>query len=514
MAKQSADYILGSLRNRILLAVAALVVFNSIFGLLGYLAVSFVISEPVYSVVTAVAAMTAATAIFGWWLSNEILRPIEAVSLLARSLERSPSATLPKTTGATETDVLLNSLHRNSQQLQNLIRLMDDVANGKTDSAMAPLQNPDRLSLSFQKLVSKVIESIEAKQQLDELQGSVNRLSSDISGVRSGDLAVDVRGDHGQVGEIAESFKFVLGRLSEIVRGVALGSSLAREAAEDARNIVRTVREAETLRAERLNKTVSVLTDSPERFRELTEQLEVTVSRVAASIRNGDTDPDAQVDAMSRLRGFASESRKRLEQMRERASAIPRAARRTQEIARRANLIALNTTVIGNDQSRDSFLTGEVALLSLKAEAIHKEFLELNESLSADVSRLDNSLAAVWSELNELTGVAGRHAQSASEIEKNVGRMEAIQVSLKTYFAERFAENESVVKALSSNFQSVDCGAQLKLSEHNLDTILNAAATLLDSVSDFSPPPTRAAESVSAAHALPSSDNAPPAEQA
>jgi len=87
-------------------------------------------------------------------------------------------------------------------------------------------------------------------------------------------------------------------------------------------------------------------------------------------------------------------------------------------------------------------------------------------------------------------------------------------VSLKTYFAERFAENESVVKALSSNFQSVDCGAQLKLSEHNLDTILNAAATLLDSVSDFSPPPTRAAESVSAAHALPSSDNAPPAEQA
>jgi exonuclease VII large subunit len=165
----------------------------------------------------------------------------------------------------------------------------------------------------------------------------------------------------------------------------------------------------------------------------------------------------------------------------------------------------LNTTVIGNDQSRDSFLTGEVALLSLKAEAIHKEFLELNESLSADVSRLDTSLAAVWSELN---------AQSASEIEKNVGRMEAIQASLKTYFAERFAENESVVKALSTNFQSIDCGTQLKLSEQNLETILNASATLLDSVSDFSPAPTRAAEPVSTAHALPSSDNAPPAEHA
>ena len=92
MAKQSSDFILSSLRNRILLAVAALVVFNSIFGLLGYLAVSFVISEPVYAVVTAVAAMTAATAVFGWWLSSEILRPIEALSLLARSLERSPSA--------------------------------------------------------------------------------------------------------------------------------------------------------------------------------------------------------------------------------------------------------------------------------------------------------------------------------------------------------------------------------------------------------------------------------------
>src|SRR4051794_26058941 len=191
MAKQSSDFILSSLRNRILLAVAALVVFNSIFGLLGYLAVSFVISEPVYAVVTAVAAMTAATAVFGWWLSNELLRPIEALSLLARSLERSPSASLPKTTGASETDELLSSLHRNSQQLQNLIALMDDVASGKTDAAMAPLANPYRLSISFQKLVAKVIESIKAKQQLDALQSSIDRMKKDVAAVRSGELTVD-----------------------------------------------------------------------------------------------------------------------------------------------------------------------------------------------------------------------------------------------------------------------------------------------------------------------------------
>ncbi|MEP7212868.1 MAG: hypothetical protein ABI791_07325 [Acidobacteriota bacterium] len=485
MAKQSSEFLLSSLRNRILLAVAALVVFNSIFGFLGYLAVSFVISEPIYAVVSAVAAMTAATALFGWWLSNEILRPIEAVSLLARSLERSPSASLPKTTGASETDELLSSLHRNSQQLQNLIGLMDDVASGKTDAAMAPLQNPDRLSVSFQKLVSKVIESIKAKQQLDALQGSINRLRSDVSGVRSGDLSVQFRGDMWQTNEIVDSFKYVLGSLSELVRHVSSGSSATKDAAVEAKKIVRTVIEAEGGQADRLKKAASLLSESPEQFSELTEQLATAVRDVNGSLRAGEVSPVSQVETIDRLRGFVGESRKQLDLLRERTNAIPQAARRTEEIARRSNIIALNTAIQGVQVGTEQILAEEVAGLSLRAEAVHKEIVAINESLVSDLLKLEASLGAIASELPEINNVACRQADSLNDIESNVGRINAVLTALKTYAGERSTANESIVKALTTQFQGVDRVSLLKKSESNLETIINSADILRDAVADF-----------------------------
>ena len=486
MAKQSSDFILSSLRNRILLAVAALVVFNSILGLLGYLAVSFVISEPVYAVVTAVAAMTAATAVFGWWLSHEILRPIEAVSLLARSLERSPSASLPKTTGASETDELLSSLHRNSQQLQNLIALMDDVASGKTDAAMAPLQNPDRLSVSFQKLVSKVIESIQAKQQLDALQGSVTRLRNDVSAVSTGELSVEFRGDLWQVGEIAESFKYLLSNLSNVVRHVSSSSTSVKVAAEDSRKIVRTVVEAEMGNAERLRKAAALLSESPVKFAELTNQLEAAVNAVTESVRARDSGgSDTQAESMDRLRSFVGDLKKQVEQLRERTKGIPLAARRTEDIARRSNIIALNTSVQAVKGSSGAILADEVGALSVRAAGVHKEMLAVNESLVSDLLKLESSLASITEELPHITSVARLHADSLNEIEKNVGRIGSIQEAMRTLASERTMEDEAIVKSLTTHFQGVDRSAELKRSEQHLATIINSADILSDAIADF-----------------------------
>lgn len=484
MTNQASGSIFSSLRNRILLAVAALVVFNSIFGLLGYLAVSFVISEPIYAVIAAVAAMTAATAGFGWWLSNEILRPIEALSLLAHSLERSPSASLPKTTGASETDQLLTSLHRNSQQLQNLIALMDDVANGKTDAAMAPLRNPDRLSLSFQKLVSKVVESIKAKQQLDALQNSVNRLKNDVSSIRSGDLSIVFRGELWQVGEIADVIRYLAENFSEIIRHASASASSAKNSAEDARKSLRSVVDAQKGQSERMKKTAAALSDSAPRLAELTMQLESAVSDAASSIQSRSSASD---ESLSRLRTLAGESRKQLEQLRERANAISPAARRTDEIARRAKIIALNASVQGSVQ-QDSILADEVASLALRAEAVHKEVLTINEFLISDLAQVDASLAAISSEIPNITCAAAQQAELIGEIEKNMGRIDALASALKSYAGERSISDEAAAKTILSQFQGIDVEEHLKQADTELETILRSVETLRDAVSPFRSP--------------------------
>ena len=156
MARQSANSLLNSLKGKIWLATSALAFFICTFGLISYLIVSFVVSDTFYAVFIPFLFLGFAVMVFGWWLSNEVVSPIEKVSLLAKSLERGVSISLPRTSGSIETDELLQTLHRNSQQMQNLVGLMDKVTNGDLDVALTPLQNSDRLTGAFQKLLAKV----------------------------------------------------------------------------------------------------------------------------------------------------------------------------------------------------------------------------------------------------------------------------------------------------------------------------------------------------------------------
>jgi len=496
MAKESTEFILNSLRGRILLAVGALIVFNCFCGLLGYFAVSFVAAEPIYAVMASAGAMAAATAIFGWWLSAEILKPIEAVSLLARSLERSPSASLPKTTGAIETDELLRTLHRNSQQLQNLISLMDDVASGKTEAAMAPLQNPDRLSVSFQKLVSKVTESIKAKQQLDALQNSVNRLKSDVSGIRSGNLSIEFRGDLWQVSEVAEAFKYLLGKVNELVSHVSTGSIAARGSADEALKTIRSIIESDDSHSERLERAAEALSSPPEQLHDLTVQLKTEIEAAAESFKRPAADIQIQTASIARLRGHLSESKKHLEKVRERTSMMPQAARSAQELARRSNLVALNTSIQSNSNNGNAnLLADEITSLSIRAGSVGKEIVAVNDSINSDLLQLDASLAAFATELAEAATAASHSAESNGDLQKHLAGLNAVQIAISANSAAAIAEHAALVKAIRPLSITFDIGTQLKESEQNLDTIVNLAEGLQEAVSVFRNTNVYAAES-------------------
>lgn len=192
MARQSANSLLNSLKGKIWLATSGLAFFICTFGLVSYLLVSLLTTEIFYAVFIPFLFLGFTVMVFGWWLSNEVVSPIEKVSLLAKSLERGVQTSLPRTTGSTETDELLKSLHRNSQQLQNLVGLMDKVANGNLDVALTPLANSDRLSNSFQKLLVRVSKSIQAKQDLKKLTAAVGGITEQISTVRNGDFDLDI----------------------------------------------------------------------------------------------------------------------------------------------------------------------------------------------------------------------------------------------------------------------------------------------------------------------------------
>ena len=88
MARYTPNSLLNSLKGKIWLATSALAFFICTFGLISYLIVSFVVNDPFYAVFVPFLFLAFTVMVFGWWLSNEVVSPIEKVSLLAKSLER------------------------------------------------------------------------------------------------------------------------------------------------------------------------------------------------------------------------------------------------------------------------------------------------------------------------------------------------------------------------------------------------------------------------------------------
>ncbi|MDK9940016.1 hypothetical protein M1S01_27330, partial [Klebsiella pneumoniae] len=131
-------------------------------------------------------------------------------------LERGNSTSLPKTSGSLETDELLQTLHRNNQQLQNLVGLMDKVSSGNVDVALTPLEQSDRLSNAFQKLLARVTESINAQQNLEQLKNSVRQMNEIAAQIKSGNFDLEINSEDAATEEISDALRFLTRRLNEI----------------------------------------------------------------------------------------------------------------------------------------------------------------------------------------------------------------------------------------------------------------------------------------------------------
>jgi methyl-accepting chemotaxis protein len=491
MARQSTDSILNSLKGRIWLAVSALAILNCICGLGAYLAVSFFVTDPFLTIFITFFVLAFTTMMFGWWLSNEVTRPIEAVTLLAKSLERSPSATLPRTTGSSETDELLRTLHRNSQQLQNLISLMDDVAAGKTNVATTPLENADRLSAAFQKLVSKVTDSISAKQELDELRAAVERISADVAGVRRGNLEITIRSDHPQTREITDSLRYLTTRLSQLVRQILSNSSEAEKAALDARKSLQSAIEDREDRTAKLSRHISG--DPVNRNSNLFPDLTSILSAIETSFQPvGDKNPVPEnvIDQVTQLRSRISETAKKVQKLRNRAHAMPQIGRSAQELARRSNLIALNTSIHGSTAEASSqtsaLLCDEIAALSERSTALYKEITTTNETMTGEIAELENTFTSLANEIPAIASSVSEKAELTAELEKYFAQLTAIQPKIAAYTAEQSAETERLLKLLETAGDDRASSAMMRDSEQNIQRLSGFVVDLRESISDLS----------------------------
>ncbi len=493
MARYTPDSLLNSLKGKIWLATSALAFFICTFGLISYLIVSFVVTDTFYAVFAPFLFLAFTVMIFGWWLSNEVVRPIEKVTLLAKSLERSASTSLPKTSGSTETDELLGTLHRNSLQMQKLVGLMDEVAAGNTDVALTPLQNSDRLTAAFQKLLAKVTDSIDAKQKLEQLQNSIIRITDEISRVRKYNLDADITVDFKDTKEISETLKFLLNHLSGVVTQVRNDSGQTQTSATDIRRTLQTLIQQDEIKIQEMNQAALILREIPNSVQKIAETFSGAVQSANQSVekaRKGTETAQENLDAVSLLRKQLQEAMSRIGRLNERSKEIGKIAKTVEDLAHRTKTIALNASIqageLGEQGRGFSVVAEEIERISGRADNTNKQISSLNKAMTADIEEVERSLKSTVQEAANLAKFAVETGNSLSELEKHITQILNLQGQLNADSSEQSSETERAfqvfIGSIAETEMSVEC---LKQSEKSVAAFAGIFGNLLLAVDEF-----------------------------
>lgn len=493
MARQSANSLLNSLKGKIWLATSALAFFICAFGMVSYMGLSVFISEPIYAVFIPLLFLSFAVMIFGWWLSNEVITPIEKVSLLAKSLERGASTSLPKTSGSTETDELLATLHRNNQQITNLVGLMDKVSNGHLDVVLSPLENSDRLSNSFKKLLAKVTESINAKQDLAKLENAVNQITREIEDVRTGNFVAPIYSDFEQTKEISETLKYLLNQINGLIGQIKNNSHPAQNSIDETRKILQTIIEQSETGIQEMSQAKLPLRQIPNSVQKIVAELSGSTESANISIekaRNGSNTAQQNLAAVRELRKLLQESVRRIGKLNERSEEIGKIAKTVGDLAHRTNMIALNASIQAGDVSEQSkrfaILEEEVERLASRAESTKKQISQVNKSITAEIGEVERSLQMTVGEVANLSKYAIETGDALSELEKYVGKFLNLQTKIVSFSKEKSEETEKAFQTFVKSIDKTESNVKtLRESETKIKTASNSLDNLQFAVESF-----------------------------
>ncbi len=489
MASKSAN----SLKGKIWLATSVLAFFICTFGLISYLVVSLLINDAFYGVFIPFLFLGFAVMVFGWWLSNEVVSPIEKVTLLAKSLERGASTSLPKTSGSHETDQLLQTLHRNSQQMQKLVVLMDKVANGNVDVALTPLQGSDRLTSSFQKLLGKFSESIHAKEDLTKLQNALDQIRREISSVRNGNLDVEIKSDYFQTKEITETFKYLIDNMNRLIKQLKQDSQNAQTSASDVDKMMNSIVQKDENRIHEMNQASIVLKQVPNLIEKISEDLSGSAKSAKQSIdkaRLGNKIAHENSNAVSQLRKQMRDAARGIQSLNERSQEIAKVAKTVEDLAHRTNMIALNASIqateIGENGHGFVLVAEEVEKLATRANGTNKQISTLNKSLLAEINKVGSSLETTNTEVANLSRFAIETANVLSELERYVGQFLNLQENLIAYSKQQSEETDEAFQTFVKSIgETEDNVADLKDSSIRIENLANVMKNLQQMVSEF-----------------------------
>jgi methyl-accepting chemotaxis protein len=485
----------NSLKGKIWLATTALAFFICTFGILSYLIISFLINDTFYAIFIPFLFLAMTVVAFGWWISNEIVNPVEKVSLFAKSLERGTSSALPKTSGASETDDLMETMFRLSQQGQKLLEAMELVAQGRFDSNL--FSNSDRISNAFQKLLAKVSESINAKQDLEKLEAVIQKLSEEISPLKTNNLHPVLKAESQETKTISETINHLVNELNEITSQVKFAASQTQNSSGEIHKTLQTAIEQGENRMKEMNQASVTLKQVPQMVQKISEELSqsvVSANHCLEKARLGENIAQANLNSVNQLRKQVHESTKHLQKLNECSQEVSKVAKTVEDLAHRINMVALNASIQAadlNGQGRGfTVVSEEVERLAGRANQTNKNISILNKSIQAEINQVETSLENTAGEIANLSRFAIETGNSIEELERYVSQFLSLQEKIVHHTREQNSDTEKAFQTFTDSIaEAGETVSSLKESALKVKKIADSMERLQNSVSHLNASP-------------------------
>lgn len=489
MSRISKRSILSSLKGKIWFAVSGLAVINCVAGVGVYLLSSYFLVDSLFSTFLSVVVSAFITMVFGWWLANDVLEPLTRLTLAAKSLERSPTASLPRTTGSLETDELLDSINRTSVQIQELIAAMELVSAGRISSLNYGTRNSDRLNITFHNMIAKIADSVNARSDLNELEKGVADISSRLMHLRDGDLSIELRTDLESARGLADGVNFLVSQLRGLSALIVENSQTTTAAVQSLRDSLRRVINDDDAKAGRTRMLLGTLSEMPGRIERLSAGMGDAFGPVDSIVAASEDRKAFLVSLQNDLtimRKRLSDVLRRIEFLRDRSSVLEASAREATDVSRRSNMLAINVSMLhAGPESTSSLPTvaNEIETISQKASDIAKDSVDAGAAFARDLNGLEELIGLIRSDLTMIADRVNTDTEQHSQMTDGLTKLFEWRDSLPSLLPGFGSEHQASLSFLAQSAGSV--GGLLRSAEESVSVIERSSLALSESTAAF-----------------------------
>jgi methyl-accepting chemotaxis protein len=314
-----------------------------------------------------------------------------------------------------------------TQPLSQLVQLARRIEQGDT-SARARITGRDEIAVvaaSFNDMLEQIVRLLrETRGQRDDLQGQVEYLMSEVSGVGEGDLSLQATVTHGSLGVLADTFNYMVEALSALVirvKRVALQVEHSTTATQH--EMVHLVRTADT-QLEQMSETASTIEAMAQSFLQVAGRTQVLDQAARATRQTAQQGRQAIHEALEGMDLISHNVQQTTVQ-------ITRLAEQSREIDVLISVlenIAQQTTRLSLDAAIQAAMAGSPKTgFGAVAEGIR----HLAEQTKAQLSTVARDVRSVRT---EMVTVAAALQESERETAIGVARIQVTGTALSTIF--------------------------------------------------------------------------------